>query len=342
MDAQTRANWLDTMAKADSAKNGQGKKGEKRAFLGLPAFCPESAQESFSTTAENGDSTNENGSQPIHKDDAFLSVTGALKIAEKSAEQELKQQKLLAAQVKAHLSKAEVREKIVAFMRYHDDVPNAQITACLMAMIRQCAPGKSANAKDIGALVASSIPDVSQRFVRDDCFGLLLSIGMIEPKQSSGYVWADLAAKRKASRDAVIQLVKNVTKPGFPELAEEQRKYAAALKANELAKKRAEVARQTNAIIASTDQTAVLQRDSNTKVILAAVAAALFAGGVLVAKYGSNGDAAPATEEKTSEYESAPIYDMEKMLSESNPDFYKLPMGEQARLIEEAKAAFAE
>ena len=165
-----------------------------------------------------------------------------------------------------------------------------------------------------------------------------MSIGLIEPKQSSGYVWADLAAKRKAQRDAVIQLVKSVARPGFPELADEQRKYAAAIKANELAKKRAEVARQTNAIIANTDQTAVLQRDSNTKVILAAVAAALFACGVLVAKYGSNEDASP---ENTAEYENAPVYDVEKMLSESNPDFYKLPMDEQARLIGEAKAAFA-
>ena len=329
------AHYLDTMAKADSSKIGQGKKGGFRAFLGVPGFCPDSAQESFSTTGENS-------TFQVDKNDAFLSVTGALKIAEKYAEQELKQQKLLAAQIKEHLSKAEVREKIVAFMRYHDDVPNTQITACLMAMIRQYAPGKAANAKDIGALVASSIPDVSQRFVRDDCFGLLVSIGLIEPKQSSGYVWADLAAKRKASRDAVIQLVKSVARPGFPELAEEQRKYAAALKANELAKKRAEVARQTNAIIASTDQAAVLQRDSNTKVILAAVAAALFAGGVLVAKYGSHGDASPAQQENYSEYENAPVYDVEKMLSESNPDFYKLPMDEQARLIAGAKAAFAE
>lgn len=342
MDAQTRANWIETMAKAEAAKNGQGKKGGFGAFLGLPAFCPDSAQESFSTTGVNGVFPNENGSQPTHQNDAFLPVANALKIAEKGAEQELKQQKLLAAQVKAHLSKAEVREKIVAFMRYHDDVPNAQITACLMAMIRQYAPGKSANAKDIGALVASSMPEVSQRFVRDDCFGLLVSIGLVDAKPSSGYVWADIAAKRKARRDAVIQLVKSVARPGFPELAEEQRKYAAALKANELAKKRAEVARQTNAIIASTDQTAVLQRDSNTKVILAAVAAALFAGGVLVAKYGSSGDAAQSQPEKTEEYESAPVYDVEKMLSESNPDFYKLPMEEQARLIEEAKAAFAE
>lgn len=333
MDAQTRANWLETMAKADSAKNGQGKNSPKRAFLGLPTFCQGSAQESFSTTAENG-------SQPTPETDAFLSVAGALKIAEKSAEQELKQQKLLAAQVKAHLSKAEVREKIVAFMRYHDDVPNAQITACLMAMIRQYAPGKSANAKDMGALVASTMPELSQWFARDKAFSLLVSIGLIEPKQSSaGYVWADLAAKRKAQRDAVIQLVKSVARPGFPELAEEQRKYAAALKANELAKKRAEVARQTNAIIANTDQAAVLQRDSNTKVILAAVAAALFAGGVLVAKYG--GDAEPSQTKNAAEYENAPVYDVEKMLSDSNPDFYKLPMDEQARMIGEAKAAFA-
>lgn len=329
MDAQTRANWLETMAKAESAKNGQGKQGKnspKRAFLGLPTFCQGSAQESFST--------------PTPETDAFLSVAGALKIAEKSAEQELKQQKLLAAQVKAHLSKAEVREKIVAFMRYHDDVPNAQITACLMAMIRQYAPGKSANAKDMGALVASTMPELSQWFARDKAFSLLVSIGLIEPKQSSaGYVWADLAAKRKAQRDAVIQLVKSVARPGFPELAEEQRKYAAALKANELAKKRAEVARQTNAIIANTDQAAVLQRDSNTKVILAAVAAALFAGGVLVAKYG--GDAEPSQTKNAAEYENAPVYDVEKMLSDSNPDFYKLPMDEQARMIGEAKAAFA-
>ena len=340
MNEQTRANWLETMAKADSAKNGQGKNSQKRAFLGLPTFCQGSAQESFSTTAQNGTFLNENGSQPTPETDAFLSVAGALKIAEKSAEQELKQQKLLAAQVKAHLSKAEVREKIVAFMRYHDDVPNAQITACLMAMIRQYAPGKSANAKDMGALVASTMPELSQWFARDKAFSLLVSIGLIEPKQSSaGYVWADLAAKRKASRDAIIQLVKNVTKPGFPELAEEQRKYAAALKANELAKKRAEVARQTNAIIANTDQAAVLQRDSNTKVILAAVAAALFAGGVLVAKYG--GDAEPSQTKNAAEYENAPVYDVEKMLSDSNPDFYKLPMDEQARLIGEAKAAFA-
>lgn len=336
------AHYLDTMAKADSAKNGQGKKGQKRAFLGYPGVSRNLACESFSTNAQNGDYSNENNSQPVDKNDAFLSVTGALKIAEKYAEQELKQQKLLAAQIKEHLSKAEVRDKIVAFMRYHDDVPNAQITACLMAMIRQYAPCKDASAKDIAGLAASSVDGLAEWFARDKAFPLLVSIGLVDARENArGYVWADLAAKRKAQRDAVIQLVKSVARPGFPELAEEQRKYAAALKANEIAKKRAEVARQTNAIIANTDQTAVLQRDSNTKVILAAVAAALFAGGVLVAKYGSHGDASPAQQENSSEYENAPVYDVEKMLSESNPDFYKLPMDEQARLIGEAKAAFA-
>lgn len=340
MDAQTRANWIETMAKAESAKNGQGKKGGFGAFLGYPGVSRGLACESLSTTAENGDSPNKNNSQPVGKNDAFLSVTGVLKIAEKSAEQELRQHKLLAAQVKAHLSKAEIRDKIVAFMRYHDDVPNAQITACLMAMIRQYAPCKDASAKDIAGLAASSVDGISEWFARDKAFPLLVSIGLVDARENArGYVWADLAAKRKAQRDAVIQLVKSVARPGFPELADEQRKYAAAIKANELAKKRAEVARQTNAIIASTDQTAVLQRDSNTKVILAAVAAALFACGVLVAKYGSNEDASP---ENTAAYENAPVYDVEKMLSESNPDFYKLPMDEQARLIAGAKAAFDE
>ena len=57
----------------DATENGQGKNSQKRAFLGLPGFCPDSAQESFSTTAENGTFLNENGSQPTPENDVFYS-----------------------------------------------------------------------------------------------------------------------------------------------------------------------------------------------------------------------------------------------------------------------------
>ena len=73
MDAQTRANWLETMAKADSAKNGQGKKGGFGAFLGYPGVSRDLSCESFSTTGENSTFTNENNSQPVDKNDAFYS-----------------------------------------------------------------------------------------------------------------------------------------------------------------------------------------------------------------------------------------------------------------------------
>lgn len=338
MNAQQMDALVKTMESAEQGKSADMKNGQKRAFLGLPGFCPDSAQESFSTTTLFGDSPNENSSQPTPENDAFSSVTSALKIAEKEAEKELKQQKLLAAQVKAHLSKASVREKIVAFMRFHDGIPNATITACLMAMIRQYSPGKAANAKDIGAMVASSLPDVSQRFVRDDVFGLLVSIGLIESKQTSGFVWADLAARKRESIQAVIGMAKRAAQPAFPELYDEQRKYAAAVKANDLAKKRADIARQTAAMVASTDTVEVMRRDSNTKVIIAAVAAALFAGGVLVAKYGS----APTETTEIEQEEYAPAFNIEQMLRDNTPGFDDLPLSEQARMVAEAEKAFAE
>ena len=66
MNEQTRANWLETMAKADSAKKGQGKKGGFGAFLGYPGLSRDLSCESFSTT-------DENGALQVDKNDAFYS-----------------------------------------------------------------------------------------------------------------------------------------------------------------------------------------------------------------------------------------------------------------------------
>ena len=327
MDKQVLAVWAQTMADSQKTQNQEAKKGRFWAFLDVPTICPQSAHESFSF----GEKEN----------DHFLVAESIIKSADREANKQLKQRKEYANLIKRHLSSQQAKEKLVAFMRYHDSVSNADITDCIMAVIRLYAPGKSINAKDTGASVATSI-NVSHRFVRDDIIGLMVSIGLLQRSgDTEGIRWTDLAANQHKTRDAALELLKRAAKPAYPELYDEQRKLAAAIKANDLAKRRQEIARSTAAIIANTDQLPHIQRDSNAKVVLAAVAAALFAGGVLVAKYGDSQPQQTKTQEIAQE-QPAPMFDVEKMLSESNPSFYKLPMEEQARLIEQAKQAFAE
>ena len=327
MDKQVLAVWAQTMENIQKSENQEAQKGRFWAFLDVPAICPQSAHESFSFGSK--------------EKDHFLPAESIVKSADNEASKQLNQRKEYANLIKKHLSSQQSKEKLVAFMRYHDGVSNADITACIMAVIRLYAPGKPINAKDTGASVANYV-NVSQRFVRDDIIGLLVSIGLLQRSgDTEGVRWTDLAANRHKTRDAAIELLKRAAKPAYPELYDEQRKLAAAIKANELAKRRQEVARSTAAIIANTDQLPHIQRDSNTKVVLTAVAAALFAGGVLLAKYGDS-QPAPSKKQEITQEQSAPMFDIEKMLSESNSSFYKLPMEEQARLIDQAKQAFAE
>lgn len=294
----------------------------------LPDFCPDYAQESFSTT----DKFSEVESQ-------FDCTDALLKKCEQQTKEQIKQAKANALLVKQQLQKGDNLNMITAFMRLHDDVPTDKQRAVIAVMIRQYAPGKPANAKDLGALAASRVDGVPSRFGRDDVFGLLVNVGLIVPKEGSqGYLWADLQPRSKQVRDIAVDLCKRATVPAFPELHDEQRKYNAAVKANQLAKQRADLARQTAALVASTDTSLVDQRQSNVKVILAGVAAALFFGGVLIAKYGDT----PASPEIAAQQDEAPLFDVEKMLRETNPQFDSLPISEQERLIAEATRAFSE
>lgn len=288
----------------------------------LPEFCPDFAHD-FSEIERQFDCTDK-----------------LLKMSEEQAKQEIKHAKLNALLVKQQLSKGDNLHMITAFMRLHDDVPMDKQRGAIAVMIRQYSPGKPANAKDLGAMVASRVQDVSARFGRDDVFGLLVNLGLIVPKEGAqGYLWAELQPRSKQVRDIATDLCKRAVTPAFPELYDEQRKHAAALKANQLAKQRADLVRQTAALVASTDAAAIDQRQSNTKVIIAGVAAALFFGGVLIAKYG---DAPQPQAENTAQYEAAPLFDVEKMLRENNPQFDSLPLSQQEKMIKEAEAAFNE
>ena len=288
----------------------------------LPGLCPDSAHD-FSEIERQFDCTDK-----------------LLKISEEQAKQEIKHAKLNALLVKQQLSKGDNLHMITAFMRLHDDVPMDKQRSAIAVMIRQYSPGKPANAKDLGALVASRVQDVSARFGRDDVFSLLVNLGLIVPKEGAqGYLWAELQPRSKQVRDIATDLCKRAVTPAFPDLYDEQRKHAAALKANQLVKQRADLVRQTAALVASTDTAVIDQRQSNAKVILAGVAAALFFGGVLVAKYGN----APQPQaENTAQYETAPLFDVEKMLRENNPQFDSLPLSQQEKMISEATAAFNE
>ena len=327
MDKQVLAVWAKTMADSQKTQNQEAEKGRFWAFSGVPGKCRESA----GVLAKLGGGENT----------GFESLESVLKNADKDAEKELSHKKAYAKLLKSHLSGTESRNRLVAFMRYHSDVKNTDITACIMSMLHNYVPAQPANAKQLATIAAASVPDIKEWFARDKVFSLLVDIGVITPRDGIGYIWTDLAANQHKTRDAAIDLLKRAAKPAYPELYDEQRKLAAAIKANDLAKRRQEIARSTAAIIANTDQLPHIQRDSNTKVVLAAVAAVLFAGGVLVAKYGDSQPQQTKTQEITQE-QSAPMFDVEKMLAESNPSFYKLPMEEQARLIDQAKQAFAE
>ena len=295
----------------------------------LPRFCQGFAQESLSTTDDFSEAERQ-----------FDCTDKLLKISEEQAKQEIKHAKLNALLVKQQLSKGDNLHMITAFMRLHDDVPMDKQRSAIAVMIRQYSPGKPANAKDLGALVASRVQDVSARFGRDDVFGLLVNLGLIVPKEGAqGYLWAELQPRSKQVRDIATDLCKRAVTPAFPDLYDEQRKHAAALKANQLAKQRADLVRQTAALVASTDTAVIDQRQSNAKVIIAGVAAALFFGGVLVAKYG---DSPQPQAENTAQYETAPLFDVEKMLRENNPQFDNLPLSQQEKMISEATAAFNE
>ena len=267
--------------------------------------------------------------------DPFDCLASAMQECTKQAEDALKHRKVLAALVKSHISKPAIKDAVAAFVRLHmDDIPASTQATALMIMLKQIAPGKAANAKQLGEYVAEHCNGVSQTWARNHAFGLLVQIGVIDAKDSNGFVWADLAAKRTASRDYALTLVKSALKPAYPELHDEQRKLAAAQKAHALATQRQALARQTAAMTADSKPV-----ESNVKVIVAAVAAALFAGGVLIAKYGS----APAVHQDAPQqqvYDDAPAMDIAAMLRANQPGFDALPMGEQQRMIDEATAAF--
>jgi hypothetical protein len=270
--------------------------------------------------------------------DPFDSLAGAMQTCTKQAEDALKHRRVLAALVKSHIGKPAVRDAVAAFVRLHmDDIEASTQTTALMIMLKQIAPNKPANAKQLGEYVAEHCNGISQHWARNHAFGLLVQIGVVDAKEGNGFVWADLAAKHKAPRDAAFAMLTSVVKPAFPELYDEQRKLAAAQKAHDLAKQRQELLRKTAAMVAS--QPDVAPPQSNVKVIVAAVAAALFAGGVLIAKYGS----APVVEADapTQEvYADAPAIDIASMLRANHPGFDQLPMGKQQQLIDEATAAF--
>ena len=266
-------------------------------------------------------------------------LAGTMQTCTKQAEDANRQRKVLAAMVKAHISKPAIRDAVAAFVRLHmDDIAPSTQTTALMLMLKQIAPGKPAKAKHLGEYVAEHCNGVSQHWARNNAFGLLVQIGVVDAKDGNGFVWADLAAKHRAPRDAAIALIKKAALPAFPELADEQRKLAAAKKAHDMAVQRRDLARKTAAIVAQ--EPAAEAQQGNTKVILAAVAAALFAGGVLIAKYGS----APTVEADApvqEVYDDAPAMDIPAMLRSSHPGFDMLPMSEQQRLIDEAEAAFS-
>ena len=295
----------------------------------LPTFCQGYAQESLSTTDDFSEAERQ-----------FDCTDALLKISEAQAKQEVKQAKLNAMLVKQQLQKGDNLHMITAFMRLNGDVPTDKQRAVIAVMIRQFSPGKPANAKDLGALATARVEGVAGWFARDKVFGLLVNLGLIVPKEGAqGYLWAELQPRSKQVRDIATDLCKRAVTPAFPDLYDEQRKHAAALKANQLAKQRADLVRQTAALVASTDTAIIDQRQSNTKVIFAGVAAALFFGGVLVAKYGN----APQPQaENTAQYETAPLFDVEKMLRENNPQFDNLPLSQQEKMIKEATAAFNE
>ena len=129
----------------------------------LPGLCPDSAHD-FSEIERQFDCTDK-----------------LLKISEEQAKQEIKHAKLNALLVKQQLSKGDNLHMITAFMRLHDDVPMDKQRSAIAVMIRQYSPGKPANAKDLGTLVASRVQDVSARFGRDDVFSLLVNLGLIVP-----------------------------------------------------------------------------------------------------------------------------------------------------------------
>lgn len=325
MDAQKLSKFADVMNVTDDSEIREAKNGRFWAFLDVPGKCRSSA----------GGSVKPAGAEI----DRFAGVENAIANCDKVAKSLDKSLKMYAALLRYQLTKQSSKDAIIAFMRLHESVPNKAIQACIMAMLRQYAPSTTANAKALAQAASDGIDGITEWFARDKVFPLLVAVGVIEKKDGAeGFLWADLAAKKRANVDALIGLAKRAAKPAFPELYDEQRKYAATLKANELAKKRAEVARQTAAMVASTDTVEVMRRDSNTKVVIAAVAAALFAGGVLVAKYGS----APAEPIKNAEEEYAPAFDIEQMLRDNHPGFDKLPMSEQASLVSEAEKAFSE
>lgn len=304
------------------------KNGCFEAKTGLPNFYPDYSQESLSIT--------DNFSEVERQ---FDCTDALLKKCEQQTKEQIKQAKANALLVKQQLQKGDNLNMITAFMRLHDDVPADKQRAVIAVMIRQYAPGKPANAKDLGALAASRVEGVTGRFGRDDVFGLLVNVGLIVPKEGSqGYLWADLQPRSKQVRDIAVDLCKRATAPAFPELHNEQRKYNAAVKANQLAKQRADLARQTAALVASTDASVIDQRQSNVKVILAVAAAALFFGGVLIAKYGDS----PVSPEIATQQEEAPLFDIENMLRENNPQFDSLPINEQKKQIEDATRLFSD
>ena len=288
----------------------------------LHGFCTDSAQGEF---AEN---------------DHCAVIDRALNKATRIAADEEKNRKLYEKLVAVKLTSGDNINMIVSFIRLNDDVPADKIRAVISAMARCYAPSKPANAKALGTDVSRRVGGVSVRFCMDDVFGLLVNLGLIVPKEGAqGYLWAELQPRSKQVRDIATDLCKRAVTPAFPDLYDEQRKHAAALKANQLAKQRADLVRQTAALVASTDTAAIDQRQSNARVIIAGVAAALFFGGVLVAKYG---DAPQPQAENTAQYETAPLFDVEKMLRENNPDFDSLPLSQQEKMISEATAAFNE
>ena len=267
--------------------------------------------------------------------DPFDCLVGAMQDCTKQAEDALKHRKVLAALVKSHISKPAIKDAVAAFVRLHmDDIPASTQSTALMIMLKQIAPSKAANAKQLGEYVAEHCNGVSQHWARNHAFGLLVQIGVIDAKDGNGFVWADLAAKRTASRDYALTFVKSALKPAYPELHDEQRKLAAAQKAHALATQRQALVRQTAAIVGDANPV-----ESNAKVIIAAVAAALFASGVLIAKYG----APPVVHQDAPQqqvYEYAPAIDITAMLRANQPGFDALPMSEQQRMIDEATAAF--
>jgi hypothetical protein len=324
-----------TAINSPSTKPGDSEKVKNGCFgakTDVPTFCTGSAQESFSLE----------GSCPEFEK-ACPDIEKAIEKAVRMAEDEEKNRKLHEKLVAVKLTSGDNINMIASFIRMHDDVPAGKAKAVIVAMSRCYAPGKTANAKELGTLAASRVEGVTGRFGRDDVFPLLVNLGLIVKKpQAEGYLWAELQPRSKqvkAALSSAADLCKRAAQPAFPELYDEQRKYNAALKANQLAKQRADLVRQTNALVASTDASALDRRQSNFKVIAAGVAAALFFGGVLVAKYG---DDAGSRADVGVDEASAPAFDVKAMLMENDPNFLALPLDEQERRIKEAERLFSE